>query len=154
MTSHAPRQASAGTGPADPYTQVQQFYARQVAFLDDLRAEEFAATFTEDGVFAPAPGAPPARGRTAIAAALRAAHERRFGTEQVRRRHWHNMLRVEPGPDGTLLTHYYLLVAVTRPGEPAPVLGPSAVVEDVLVHDDTGGLLTRERRVTPDHLSF
>jgi actinorhodin biosynthesis protein ActVIA len=153
MTSHAP-QVRVGADPAVLYTQVQQFYARQVALLDDLRAEEFAATFTEDGVFAPSPTAPPVQGRTAIAAALRAAHERKFGTEQVRRRHWHTMLRVDPGPDGTLHTHYYMLVAVTRPGDPAPVIGPSAVVEDVLVDDGTGTLLTRERRVTPDHLSF
>jgi actinorhodin biosynthesis protein ActVIA len=153
MTSYA-TELRFGADPAVLYAQVQQFYARQVALLDDLRAEEFAATFTADAVFAPSPATAPVHGRTAIAAALRSAHERKFGTEPVRRRHWFNMLRVDPGPDGTLRTHYYTLVAVTRPWNPVPVIGPSAVVEDVLVHDDAGLLLTRERRVIPDHLSF
>ncbi|MEU9443046.1 nuclear transport factor 2 family protein [Streptomyces sp. NPDC048304] len=141
------------TGPAALYTQVQQFYAHQVRLLDDLRAEEFAATFTADGVLVSSPVAAAAHGRPAIAAALRAAHERRFGTEPVRRRHWHTMLHVETRPDGALSTRYYRLVLITRPWDPAPVMGPSAVVEDVLVHEG-GRLLTRERRVTPDHLSF
>ncbi|MFF4083771.1 nuclear transport factor 2 family protein [Streptomyces sp. NPDC087218] len=135
------------------YVEVQQFYARQVRLLDDLRAEEFAATFTADGVFAPSPGIPPARGREAIAAELRAAHVRRFGTEPVRRRHWYNMLSVDPGPDGSLVTHYYTLVMVSRPWDPVPVISPSSVVEDVLVYEG-GELRTRERRVTPDHQSF
>ncbi|MER5886581.1 nuclear transport factor 2 family protein [Streptomyces sp. NPDC001941] len=143
--------------PADlaaVYAQVQNFYARQVRLLDALDAEEFAATFTEDGVFSPTPTAPAARGRAEIAAALRAAHARKFGTDPVRRRHWFNMLEVRPGADGLLRTHFYSMVLVTRPWDPAPVTAPSSVVEDVLERDATGALLTRERRVTPDHLSF
>jgi hypothetical protein len=64
------------------------------------------------------------------------------------------MLRVDSGPAGTLRTRCSTLVAVTRPWDPNPVIGPSAVVEDVLVHGDDGTLFTLERRVTPDHLSF
>lgn len=152
MTSYATEERL-GTAPATLYTEVQQFYARQAALLDDLRVEEFAATFTPDGTFVPSPATPPVRGRAAIAAALRAAHERRFGGEQVQRRHWFNMLRVEPGFDGFLSTRYYSLVAVTRPWNPTPDIGPSAVVEDVLVHVN-GALFTRERTITPDHMSF
>ncbi|MET8578116.1 nuclear transport factor 2 family protein [Streptomyces sp. NPDC005012] len=135
------------------YAQVQHFYARQVGFLDDLRAEEFAATFTPDGVLRPSPTGPAAVGRPEIAAALRAAHERRFGTEPVRRRHWYSMLRVDHRPDGALDARCYSTVLVTRPWDPAPVAGPSSVVQDVLVLRD-GELLTKDRRVTPDHLSF
>ncbi|MFF4981063.1 nuclear transport factor 2 family protein [Streptomyces sp. NPDC001046] len=154
MTIHA-TEAPLAADPAVLYARVQQFYAAQVVLLDDLRAQEFAATFTPDGVFVPSPHAPVLRGRAAIAAGLRAAHERTFGSAPVRRRHWYNMLHVEPAPDGTLRTRYYALVAVTRPWHAAPVIGPSTVVEDVLVHDDTtGALLTAQRRVTPDHLSF
>jgi actinorhodin biosynthesis protein ActVIA len=152
MTSDA-TEVRRGAGPAVRYAQVQQFYAGQVALLDGLRAQEFAATFTPDGLFVPSPAAAPLHGRAAIAAGLRAAHERRFGAEPVRRRHWFTMLRVAPGPGGTLRTRYYTLVAVTRPGDPTPVIGPGAVAEDVLVHDGAGTLLTRERRVMPDHLS-
>jgi actinorhodin biosynthesis protein ActVIA len=140
-------------GDSALYARVQQFYADQVALLDEMRAEEFAATFTPDGVLSPSPAVPAAHGRAAIAAALRAAHERRFGAEAVRRRHWYNMLRVSVRPDGALQTRYYTLVAVTRPWNPVPDIGPSAVVEDLLVCED-GRLFTRERRVVPDHLSF
>ncbi|MGN5631825.1 nuclear transport factor 2 family protein [Streptomyces sp. AC154] len=152
MTTYA-TEPRLGTDRTALYVEVQQFYARQVRLLDDLRAAEFAATFTEDGVFAQSPGIPQVRGREAIAAALLAAHTRRFGTEPVRCRHWHNMLRVDPGPDGTLVTHYYTLVMVSRPWDPAPVIAPSSVVEDVLVYED-GELRTRGRRITPDHHSF
>ncbi|MFF8617558.1 nuclear transport factor 2 family protein [Streptomyces sp. NPDC015350] len=152
MTTYA-TEPRLGTDRTALYVEVQQFYARQVRLLDDLRAEEFAATFTADGVFAPSPGIPPARGREAIAAELRAAHVRRFGTEPVRRRHWYNMLSVDPGPDDSLITHYYTLVMVSRPWNPVPVVSPSSVVEDVLVYEG-GELRTRERRVTPDHQSF
>jgi hypothetical protein len=141
-------------GPtALPYARVQQFYAYQTALLDELRVQEFAATFTEDGVLTSAPTARPARGRAAIAAALRAAHERRFGTEPVRRRHWQNALCVEELPDGSLRASYCTLVTVIRPWNPVAALGPSAAVEDVLVVDG-GELRVRERRITPDHLSF
>lgn len=151
-TTYAPEERL-GADAAGLYAEVQQFYARQVELLDEMRAEQFAATFTVDGLFVPSPATPPVEGRAAIAAALWAAHERRFGGEPVRRRHWFNMLRVDPGFDGSLHTRYYTLVAVTRPWNPAPEFGPSAVVEDVLVRVN-GVLLTRERRISPDHMSF
>ncbi|MFE7778568.1 nuclear transport factor 2 family protein [Streptomyces sp. NPDC057445] len=158
MTSYAAAPAAPPTPPylapaAEPYTEVQQFYAQQVELLDDLRADAFAATFTENGLFSASPVRPVVAGRAAIAAALRAAHSKRFGDGQVRRRHWFNMLQVHEQPDGLLRTRYYMLVWVTRPWNPVPEPGPSCVVEDVLVRED-GRLLTRERRITPDHLSF
>ncbi|MEV5107881.1 nuclear transport factor 2 family protein [Streptomyces massasporeus] len=162
MTVHATETRTTTTIPdapfaagptALPYARVQQFYAYQTALLDELRVQEFAATFTEDGVLTSAPTARPARGRAAIAAALSAAHERRFGTEPVRRRHWQNALRVEELPDGSLLASYCTLVTVIRPWHPVAAIGPSAAVEDVLVVDG-GELRVRERRITPDHLSF
>ncbi|MFJ5779705.1 nuclear transport factor 2 family protein [Streptomyces sp. NPDC093094] len=161
MTIHATGTAAATALDTTPvagleallYARVQQFYAHQTALLDELRAQEFAATFTEDGVLTPAPIASAARGRAAIAAALVAAHERRFGTEQVRRRHWQDALRVQELPDGSLRASYCTLVTVVRPWHPVPALGPSAAVEDVLVLDG-GELRVRERRITPDHLAF
>lgn len=152
MTTYA-TEPSLGTDPTALYVGVQQFYARQVRLLDALRTEEFAATFTADGLFAAPPGIPPVLGREAIAAALRTAHAHRFGSEPVRLRHWFNMLEVDPRPDGSLHTSYYTLTMVSRPWDPAPVVAPSAVVEDVLVYEE-GELRTRERRITPDHMSF
>ncbi|MFC8919394.1 nuclear transport factor 2 family protein [Streptomyces sp. NPDC057116] len=152
MTTYA-TEPRLGTGLTGLYVEAQQFYARQVRLLDALRLEEFAATFTADGVYAAPPDVPEVLGRDAIAAALREAHARRFGTEPVRRRHWHSMLHVEPGPEGTLRTSYYALVTTSRPWDPAADVAPSSVVEDVLVWEE-GGLRTRERRITPDHMAF
>nr|WP_237523855.1 nuclear transport factor 2 family protein [Streptomyces sp. SID4926] len=53
------------------YTEVQAFYARQAHHLDAVRAEEFAATFAAEGVFAHSPDTPAARGRAAIAEEVR-----------------------------------------------------------------------------------
>ena len=51
------------------YNQIQLFYAEQMQLLDAGRAEEWARTFTDDGVFATNTGSEPVRGRAAIAAA-------------------------------------------------------------------------------------
>ncbi|MFE1250335.1 nuclear transport factor 2 family protein [Streptomyces sp. NPDC058735] len=161
MTSHATgtRTATAGDAPlaAGPaaltYARVQQFYAHQTALLDESCVREFAATFTEDAVLTSAQSTRPARGRAAVAAWLRTAHERRLGTGPVRRRHWQDALRVAELPDGSVRASYCTLVTEIRPWHPVATLGPSAAVEDVLVVDG-GELRVRERRITPDHLSF
>ncbi|MFJ9648679.1 nuclear transport factor 2 family protein [Streptomyces sp. NPDC004244] len=152
MTTYA-TEPRPGTGLTTLYVEAQRFYARQVRLLDALRLDEFASTFTADGVFAAPPDVPTVLGRDGIAAALREAHTRRFGTEPVRCRHWFNMLQVEPGPEGTLLTSFYMLTMTSRPWDPAPVVGLSSVVDDVLVYEE-GELRTRERRITHDHMSF
>ncbi|MFC8081166.1 nuclear transport factor 2 family protein [Streptomyces sp. NPDC057307] len=147
MTTTIPSADAVRTGL---YAEVQQFYARQAHRLDTVRAEEFAATFAEDGVFAHSPDSPPARGRAAIAEEVRGFNERRFAEDPVQRRHWFNMLDVRPQPDGSVHTEYYALVVVTRPGQPQPVIAPSCVVRDVLVREN-GELRTLSRQVTQDH---
>ncbi|MFJ8535816.1 nuclear transport factor 2 family protein [Streptomyces sp. NPDC093591] len=134
----------------DLYVEIQQFYAHQVHHLDALHAEEFAATFAEDGVFHHSVGAPPAKGRGEIVAAIRAHQERKYGTDPAQRRHWFNMLQVMPQDDGSIVTEYYALVLVTRPGEPVAVTAPSCFVRDVLVRE-SGQLLNLERTVVADH---
>ncbi|MFJ8888484.1 nuclear transport factor 2 family protein [Streptomyces sp. NPDC102402] len=158
-TTHPePAFAPAVSAPtADPYIEVSRFYAQQAELLDDLRpdafAEAFAETFTEDGVLSPSPLRKKSVGRGEIALSLRAAHHNRFGNQPVRRRHWFSMLQVHEQPDGTLRTRFSSMVWVTRPWNPASEPGTSAVVEDVLVRAGDR-LLVRERRITPDHLSF
>jgi actinorhodin biosynthesis protein ActVIA len=120
-----------------------------VHLLDTLQAESFAATFTEDAVFDHSPSAPALHGRAAIAREMAAFHQRQLGGEPVQRRHWFNMMTVSEHPDGTLRTHYYALIVVTRKGQAVPVIAPSCAVDDVLVRED-GQLLTRTRKVTPD----
>ncbi|WP_116041454.1 nuclear transport factor 2 family protein [Amycolatopsis palatopharyngis] len=134
----------------DLYVEIQQFYATQVQYLDALRFEEFADTFTEDGVFGHVRGAPAAHGRAGIVAALSEYQERRYGDDPTQRRHWFNMLKVMPQDDGSIVTSYYAVVLATKPGDPVALPTPSCSVQDVLVRQD-GRLLAQEREVSADH---
>lgn len=131
----------------DLYAQVQQFYAAQMQRLDDVDIEGYAATFTEDAEFTHTPDRPPARTRAGIISDLREFH-RRFEADPMRRRHWFNMINLEPLPDGRIKSTAYCLVVKTRPGQ-KPEIAPSCVVHDVLLHQD-GALLTQSRRVEHD----
>ncbi|MDT0422239.1 MULTISPECIES: nuclear transport factor 2 family protein [Streptomyces] len=154
-TTTPPDDVRAGSLPGDAarsaalYTEVQAFYARQAHHLDAVRAEEFAATFAAEGVFAHSPDTPAARGRAAIAEEVRGFNARRFADDPVQRRHWFSMLDVRPGEDGAVETEFYALVVVTRPDAALPVIGPSCVVRDVLVREG-GELRTLSRQVTQD----
>lgn len=133
--------------PADVYVSVQRFYAEQMRLLDEQRAEPWARTFTEDGVFAQNTGAEPLRGRAAIAAAVLRNLER-LADDPQQRRHVFSMLTVEQGSAGTVRTRCYAQVLATPPGGPA-TLHLSAVCEDELVpHGDRW--LVRHRRVEHD----
>jgi hypothetical protein len=140
-------QAPAGT---DLYSRIQQFYAGQMQLLDAGAADEWAATFTVDGVFA-ANGFPqPARGRAAIMAGARQAVAERAGSGQVHR-HWLGMLTVAPEPDGSVRATCYALVIQTERGG-ASTISRSTVCADLLVPEgDTW--LVRHRQVTRDDLA-
>lgn len=133
--------------PAELYVGVQRFYAEQMRLLDEQRAEEWAATFAEDGVFEQNTGPAPVRGRAAIAEAVR-RNLARLSDSPRQRRHVFSMLTVEPGPHDTLRTRSYAQVLDTPPGGPT-VLHASTVCEDELVPDGDGWRV-RHRRVAHD----
>jgi hypothetical protein len=134
---------------AETYSQIQHFYAWQSQLLDFNKFEEWADTFTKDGSFL-APGFPePIRGRTVLGAATRKNHE---GTEpDLAIRHWFNMTTVEPWADGVVRAVSYVLVLRT-PLNGDPFIYRSTTCEDVLVRDDDGQWLVRERVVRRDDL--
>lgn len=129
------------------YAEVQQFYAQQIQRLDNHDIEGYAATFTEDAEFAHTPGRHPARTRTGIIADL---HEfyRQFENDPMQRRHWFNMINLEPQPDGSIRSTVYCLVVKIRRGA-RPEIAPSCVVHDVLVWVNSD-LMTQSRRVEHD----
>ncbi|MFC9745664.1 nuclear transport factor 2 family protein [Streptomyces niveus] len=143
--ARAPRDA--GPVSAELYVGVQRFYAEQMRLLDERRAEDWAGTFTEDGVFAQNTGPEPVRGRDAIAAAVRQNLARLSDTPQ-QRRHVFSMLTVEPGADGAVRARSYAQVLATPPGGPT-VLRVSTVCEDELVPYGDAWLV-RHRRVEHD----
>ncbi|MCX4856330.1 nuclear transport factor 2 family protein [Streptomyces canus] len=136
---------------ADVYHEIQHFYARQMQLLDDGRVVEWADTFTSEGVFAANAHPEPTRGRSAIAAAARAAHDQ-LAAAGVRRRHWLGMVAVD-GQDGTKLrARCYALIFEIPRGGPA-VLRLSTLCEDELERAPQGGWLVRHRAVTRDDLA-
>lgn len=140
-----PDQASAG----ELFQQIQQFYARQMRLLDTGAAEEWADTFTEDGVFHQNV-AEPLTGRATIAVASRKRVDQLAG-DGITRRHWLGMLEVDPQDDhGVVRTRYYALSMATGPDAGArPQITASTVAEDTLVRH-AGGWLVRHRLVTHD----
>ncbi|RJQ86841.1 nuclear transport factor 2 family protein [Amycolatopsis panacis] len=131
------------------YVEVQQFYGRQMRYLDEGRVQEWAKTFTEDGVFAANAHPEPARGRTAIeAGALEAAT--RLTEQGIQRRHWLGMVQVDPQPDGSIVAKSYAVIIGTPLGGRAAV-DLSCDCVDVLVREG-GALLVRERQVYRDDL--
>ncbi|KMS77329.1 hydroxylacyl-CoA dehydrogenase [Streptomyces viridochromogenes] len=130
--------------------EVEHFYAWQMQLLDSRACEEWAATFTPDGVF-DANGLPaPAKGREAITAGARAAGER-LTAEGLVHRHWLGMLTVGEQPDRTIRARSYALVIETE-RDGASRLHRSTVCEDVLVRAEDGSLLVSRRKVTRDDI--
>ncbi|MGW1076464.1 nuclear transport factor 2 family protein [Streptomyces sp. NPDC002537] len=133
---------------AELYAGIEQFYARQMGLLDQGRAEEWAATFTEDAVFQDA-AAPdrPAVGRSVLGALAR-GHRDRLVAERTDFRHWTGMLDVRPQPDGSLHTRTYALTLRTGLNQPLDITA-SVVCRDRLVSLD-GRWLVRHRSLRRD----
>ncbi|MGW1056174.1 nuclear transport factor 2 family protein [Streptomyces sp. NPDC001118] len=132
---------------ATVHAEVQQFYAEHMQLLDSGAASEWAATFTEDGSFAPPSAPEPIVGRRALEAGVRAARaELDERGEAVR--HLFSMIAVRPLPDATLKVRSYVQV-VSTPQDGEPKLTLMCVCTDVLVREQ-GKLLVKERQVTRD----
>ncbi|WP_432147135.1 nuclear transport factor 2 family protein [Streptomyces sp. bgisy084] len=143
-----------GTAPLDTerlYSEVSHFYARQMQALDEGRTEDWAETFTEDGVFVLHGGHDRAVGRTALAASSSKARAS-LAEQGIRHRHWLGMLTVEARADGTVAARCYALVVATPLGGPS-VVHRSTVCEDVLVRDGSGAWLVKHRQVSRDDLA-
>ncbi|AYG82978.1 hypothetical protein DWB77_05170 [Streptomyces hundungensis] len=131
------------------YTEIQQFYAQQMHLLDDGRVEEWAHTFTTDGVFAANAQPVPAVGREAITAAAAAATAA-YAEAGVQRRHWLGMVSVE-GVDGDVVTArcYALVIETARGGRPE--IKASTLCVDRVVRVG-GSWQIQDRQITRDDL--
>lgn len=135
---------------AQLHTEVQQFYAHHFHLLDSGRAEEWAATFTEDGFFHPETLPEPVQGRAALTAGVRRTH-RELTDAGEQRRHWHGMVSVVPRDGAEILDIrcYALIFATLRGG--TSTLRMACVCEDVLVRVGDEWQV-KERKVTRDDL--
>lgn len=144
-----PRNAAPVT--AQTYAEITEFYAQQMQLLDSGHTDEWAATFTQDGVFAANAHPEPARTRAVIAAgAAQAAAD--FAAKGIQRRHWLGMIAASDLPDGTVNARCYALVIVTPKGG-KPTIGASTTCDDVLVRDDDGSFKVQLREVFRDDLA-
>ncbi|SBT42882.1 nuclear transport factor 2 family protein [Micromonospora auratinigra] len=134
--------------PTDLYHQVQGFYAYQMQLLDRGAAQEWAQTFTPDGVFAANAHPEPTRGRDAIAAAARKASDD-LAARGIRRRHWLGMVQVTPTAEGARATSYALIIETPRGGQ--ATVRMSTTCEDDLVRGEDGWQV-RHRQVRRDDL--
>ncbi|MDX2596056.1 nuclear transport factor 2 family protein [Streptomyces sp. WI03-4A] len=139
-----PQSATAGL-----YQEIQQFYAQQMHLLDDGRVEEWARTFTEDGVFAANAQPVPAVGRAAITEAAAKATDA-YAAAGVQRRHWLGMVSVESATGQTVIARCYALVIETPRGG-RPEIKASTLCEDRIVRAD-GAWQIQDRQITRDDL--
>lgn len=128
------------------YHQVQNFYARQMQLLDSGRVEEWAETFTEDGVFE-TDTAGSTTGREAISRAAGTAQEA-LRAKGIRHRHWLGMVDVRADGENRLEVRSYALVLAIALGRPATV-HVSTTCDDELVQED-GRWRVRRRVVHRD----
>lgn len=131
-------------------TQVESFYARQMQLLDASLTAEWAATFTEDGVFATNVRPEAAVGRSVIATAAAKARAE-LTAAGLQHRHWLGMLVVDARPDGTVSAKSYALVIETPRGG-SPTLKHSTKCDDVLVSVD-GEWLVKHRMISRDDIT-
>ncbi|MDT7708905.1 MAG: hypothetical protein QOG20_4512 [Pseudonocardiales bacterium] len=116
-----------------------ELYARYTHAYDEGRADDVADLFTVDGEFA-RPGADPVRGRTDLAAMVRASAARGTGN-----RHLVSAVVVEAGPDGTATGQAYVQVVGTTNGTRVVVMGR---YDDDFAREH-GRWRIRSRRFTP-----
>ena len=109
---------------AEDQLAIQQLYARYNHAIDSGKADAWAETFTEDGVFASS-----ASGTTTGREALRA-----FATafsSRLKARHWTNNLVLEATPDGAKGTCYLMLLRLSE-GQPASPIATGIYRDDLV----------------------
>lgn len=124
---------------AEEWQEITDLYARYSHAFDGGHADELAALFAEDGVFA-REGGDPVVGRDGLAALVRGAAERTPGM-----RHLVSNILVEATENGVRGRAYALALVV---GETDVRLGAFGRYDDEFVHTPEGWRL-RVRRFTP-----
>jgi hypothetical protein len=131
------------------YQDIQNFYGRQMHYLDSGATAEWAGTFTEDGVFEANAHPRPQSGRAEIEAAAQKTTAQ-LAEQGIQRRHWLGMLHIDEQPDGSILASTYALVINTAKGG-ATEIQLSCTCDDELVRAGDG-FQVRHRQVRRDDL--
>ncbi|MFH9469752.1 nuclear transport factor 2 family protein [Streptomyces clavifer] len=95
--------------PHNIYLEIQQFYALQLKILDRGDGEQWARTFTPDGVFQAADMPTPLTGRATLTKAIEHQTHKHEG---LILRHWLGQLTIEQLDDNTVHAQSYVMVYV------------------------------------------
>jgi hypothetical protein len=122
MISTAARAQQHGSLTTQDYIDIQQLYARYNVAIDSGNAEDYANTFTNDGVFNTF------NGRDALLGFAK-------GYTGTNRRHWNTNLVITPTHDGAKGSVYLFMMDVsTRP----PSIAAAIQYDDTLVKTPQG----------------
>ena len=119
--------------------ELQDFYARQVRFLDALDVEGFASTFTEEGTLVHESGAILA-GREAMLADMR---RKLPAYSNVQTKHWFSQFLYEQH-DGYISADYYAALTITDETGRVTLKGDFTVVDRLVVADRTFEIVHRQ----------
>jgi actinorhodin biosynthesis protein ActVIA len=125
----------------DTRLQLQDFYARQVRFLDSLDVEGFASTFTDDGVLVHESGAA-LSGREEMLADMRSKLP---NYSDVETKHWFSQFLYEQLEDSVSADYYAALTITDRAGK-VTLKGDFAVTDHLVSVD--GAFKIRRRQIT------
>lgn len=122
---------------------IRDLYARYNALVDCGNHQEWAACFTQDGVFSPAVES---GGRPAIAALGKARYEARAGEKWMQPQHWNNnLILVGDGNTARALSYIIRIAKMKDTGESTIIT--QGMYQDELVKV-SGRWLFKSRKVT------
>ena len=134
--------------PADEFA-IRELYARYNAYVDTGAYDDWAACFTEDGVFSPAVES---GGRAAIAAIGKARFEARASQPWKQPQHWNsNLLFSADSNESSATAICYIMRLVTMKDSLETVANVLGIYQDHIVKQE-GRWLFRSRKVTQDTL--
>lgn len=128
------------------YASLLQFLNRHMQLLDEGRIEEWAAGFTQDGVFATEAVPDPVRGRADIVAGANHA-KGQLSKDGIVRRHWLGMTEAHVDADGIISARSYALTLQTT-SQAQAVIRFFNICTDTLTQKDDGGWLIVSRSIT------
>ena len=128
------------------YTSLIHFLYRHMKLLDEGLIEEWAACFTDDGVFATESVPSPVRGRESIVVGAKAAKEQ-LDADGISRRHWLGMTEAWVADDGKVIAHSYALTLQTT-AEAQATMRFFNICHDTLVQKSDGTWLIEARSIT------
>ena len=138
-------QSAAGHVSPLLYVELQQLYAAQSHAIDCGRPEDWARTFTEDGVFNSPTYDRPIVGRPALAAF---AGDVYTGLGNTIQHHYPSNLVAREVVEGSVEAQCYVLMVQTPPGENARILRSVRLIDD-LVSTNEGWRIRNRNVFTP-----